>query len=114
VAHSSTEAEYMALLEAYSEIAWLMSLQREISYLPTASTPLVSDNQGGIFLAINSAHDHQLTYMDICYHFICKYIESKHVNIVYISINDIIADILTKPLERVKFEYFRKLLGIDY
>jgi hypothetical protein len=40
----------MALLEAYSEIAWLMSLQREISYLPTASTPLVSDNQGEIFV----------------------------------------------------------------
>jgi hypothetical protein len=57
VARSSTEAEYMALSEAYSEIAWLTSLQREIGYSPTAPTPLVSDNQGGIFLAINPAHD---------------------------------------------------------
>jgi hypothetical protein len=104
----------MALLEACSKIAWLMSLQREIGYLPTAPTSLVSDNQGGIFLAINPAHNRQLKYMDICYHFILKYIESKHVNIVYISINDMIANILTKPLKHVKFEYFRKLLGIDY
>jgi hypothetical protein len=58
VARSSTEAEYMALLEAYSEIAWLTSLQKGIGYSPTAPTPLVSDNQGGIFLAINPAHDH--------------------------------------------------------
>jgi hypothetical protein len=114
VARSSTEAEYMALLEACSKIAWLMSLQKEISYLPTAPTPLVSDNQGGIFLAINSAHDRRLKHVDIRYHFIREYVESKCINIVYISTDDMIADILTKPLGRVKFEYFRKLLGIDH
>jgi hypothetical protein len=114
MARSLTEAKYMALSEACSEIAWLTSLQKEISYSPTAPTSLVSDNQGGIFLAINPAHDHQLKHVDIHYHFIQEYIESKRVNIVYISINDMIADILTKPLEHVKFEYFRKLLGIDH
>jgi hypothetical protein len=57
VARSSTEAKYMALSEACSEIAWLTSLQREIDYSPTAPTPLISDNQGEIFLAINPAHD---------------------------------------------------------
>jgi hypothetical protein len=82
--------------------------------LPTAPTPLVSDNQGGIFLAINPAYDCQLKHIDIRYHFIREYIESKHVNIVYISTNDMIADILTKPLKCVKFKHFRKLLGIDH
>jgi hypothetical protein len=114
VAHSSTEAKYMALSEACSEIVWLTSLQKEIGYSPTAPTPLVSDNQGGIFLAINPAHDRQLKHVDICYHFIREYVESEHINIVYISTNDIIADILTKPLGHVKFKYFRKLLGIDH
>jgi hypothetical protein len=52
-----TEATYMALLEACFKIAWLMSLQKEIDYLPTISTPLISGNQEGIFLAINSAYD---------------------------------------------------------
>jgi hypothetical protein len=114
VARSSTEAEYMALSEACSKIAWLTLLQKEIGYSPTAPTPLVSDNQGGIFLAINPTHDRQLKHVDICYHFIREYVESKRINIVYISTNDMIADILTKPLERVKFEYFRKLLGINH
>jgi hypothetical protein len=114
VARSLTEAEYMALSEACSEIAWLTSLQKEIGYSPTAPTPLVSDNQGGIFLAINPAHDHQLKHVDICYHFIREYVESKRINIVYISTDDMIADILTKPLGHVKFKYFRKLLGIDH
>jgi hypothetical protein len=114
VACSLAEAKYMALSEACSEIAWLISLQKKIGYLPTAPTPLVSDNQGGIFLAINSAYDCQLKHVNICYHFIQEYVESKCVNIVYISTNDIIADILTKPLGRVKFKYFRKLLEIDH
>jgi hypothetical protein len=70
VARSSTEAKYMALSEAYSKIAWLTSLQKEIGYSPTAPTPLISDNQGGIFLAINPAHDCQLKHVDIRYHFI--------------------------------------------
>lgn len=112
VARSSTEAEYMALSEACSEIAWLTALQSEIGYGPTAPTPLVSDNQGGIFLAINPAHDRRLKYVDIRYHFIREYMESKRVSIVYISTNDMIADILTKPLGRVKFEHFRSLLGL--
>ena len=112
VARSSTEAEYMALSEACSEIAWLTSLQKEIGYGTTSPTPLVSDNQGGIFLAINPAHDRRLKHVDIRYHFIREYVEGKRVTIVYISTNDMIADILTKPLGRVKFEYFRERLGI--
>ena len=112
VARSSTEAEYMALSEACSEIAWLTSLQKEIGYGTTSPTPLVSDNQGGIFLAINPAHDRRVKHVDIRYHFIREYVEGKRVTIVYISTNDMIADILTKPLGRVKFEYFRERLGI--
>lgn len=113
VARSMTEAEYMALSEACSEIAWLKSLQKEIGYGTSSPTPLVSDNQGGIFLAINPAHDRRLKHVDIRYHFIREYVEGKRVTIVYISTNNMIADILTKPLERVKFEYFRERLGLS-
>ena len=73
----------------------------------------MSDNQGGIFLAINPAHDRRLKHVDIRYHFIREYVESKRVNIVYISTNEMIADILTKPLGRTKFELFRNQLGLD-
>ena len=49
VARSSMEAEYMALSEACSEIAWLTALQKEIGYGSNGLVPLVADNQGGIF-----------------------------------------------------------------
>ena len=103
----------MALSEACSEVAWLTSLQKEIGYGTGTPTPLVSDNQGGIFLAINPAHDRRLKHVDIRYHFIREFVESKRVSIVYISTEDMITDIFTKPLGRVKFEKFRKQLGLD-
>ena len=112
VARSSTEAKYMALSEVCSEIAWLTSLQKEIGYSQSAPVPLVSDNQGGIFLAVNPAHDRRLKHVDIRYHFIREYVESNRIDIVYISTDEMIADILTKPLGRVKFERFCRKMGI--
>ena len=34
------------------------------------------------------------------------------VNIQYEAMNEQIADVLTKPLAKVKFEYFREILGV--
>ena len=65
-----------------------------------------------VFKASTLQHNHRLKYVDICYHFIRKYVKSKHVNIVYISTDDMIADILIKPLGRIKFKYFREGLGV--
>ena len=74
--------------------------------------PFVADNQGGIFLAVNPAHDRQLKHVDIRYHFICEYIEEGRINIVYVSTDKMIADTLTKPLGTMKFEGFQSQLGI--
>ena len=110
----------MALSEACSEIAWLTALQWEIGYGSKGPVPLVADNQGGIFLAVNPAHDCRLKYVDIWYHFICEYVKEGRVNIVYVStdkmiadtLTKMIADTLTKPLDTMKFEEFRSQLGI--
>ena len=112
VARSSTEAEYMALSEAYSEITWLSALQREIGYGSKGPVPLVADNQGGIFLAVNPTHDRRLKHVDIRYHFIREYVEEGRVNIIYVSTDKMIADTLTKPLGTTKFEGFQSQLGI--
>ena len=112
VARSSMEAEYMALSEASSEIAWLTALQWEIGYESNGPVPLVADNQGGIFLAVNPAHDRRLKHVNIYYHFICEYIEEEHINIVYVATDKMIADTLTKPLGTMKFEGLWSQLGI--
>ena len=55
VALSVREAEYMELASAGKQAAWLRSFSREIGYPSYEPTPLFSDNQTAIFLAINPA-----------------------------------------------------------
>jgi hypothetical protein len=39
-------------------------------------------------------------------------VEKRVMEVQYISTDEQIADILTKPLSRVKYEYFRDKLGV--
>ena len=86
--------------------------QREIGFDQPSPTPVVADNHGAIFLAVNPAHDRRIKHVDIRYHFIREFVERKECNIVYVSTNDMIADVLTKPLGPKKFLNFRPQLGM--
>ena len=48
----------------------------------------------------------------IKYHYIMDMVQRGAVKLQYVVTNEHIADVLTKPLVRVNFEYFRKKLGV--
>ena len=48
----------------------------------------------------------------IKYHYIRDMVQRGVVKLQYVAMNEHIADVLTKPLARVKFEYFREKLGV--
>ena len=51
-------------------------------------------------------------YIDIKYRYIKDMVQRGVVKLQYVVIDEQIADVLTKPLARVKFEYFRENLGV--
>ena len=51
-------------------------------------------------------------HIDICYHYIRDLEEQGKISVSYIPTGDMIADGLTKPLQRVAFGRFRSLLGV--
>ena len=51
-------------------------------------------------------------HIEIRYFYIRDMVQRGAIKLEYISTEDQIADILTKPLSRVKFEHFRDKLGI--
>ena len=55
----------------------------------------------------------QSKHIDIQYHFIHDMVQKGAVKIQYISTDDQIADVHTKPLPRMKFEYFRERLRVE-
>jgi hypothetical protein len=45
-------------------------------------------------------------HIEIQYHYICDMVQRGAVKLQYVGIDEQVADVLTKPLCRIKFEYF--------
>ena len=51
-------------------------------------------------------------HIEIKYHYIRDMVQRGTVKLQYVATEEQIADVLTKLLARVKFEYFREKLGV--
>ena len=51
-------------------------------------------------------------HIKIKYHYIMDMVQRGEVKLQYVATDKKIANVLTKPLTRVKFEYFRERLGV--
>jgi hypothetical protein len=70
------------------------------------------DNQSCVKLSENLFFHDKSKHIEIKYHDIRDMVQRGVVELQYISTNEMIADILTKPLSRVKYEHFRDKLGM--
>ena len=53
-------------------------------------------------------------HIELKYHYIRDMVQRGVVKLQYVAMEEQIADLLTKPLARLKFEYFRERLGVLY
>ena len=113
IAHSSTEAEYMALSDCSRQVVWVRNLLGELGYKLEA-IPIAGDNQGSIFLSSNPVTSKLSKHIDIRYHYIREVIERGLVKVEFIEGSNNPADLLTKNLGRIKFELFRSQLGLEF
>ena len=51
-------------------------------------------------------------HIEIWYHYSRDMVQRGAVKLHYVATNEQIVDVLTNPLARVKFEYFREKLGV--
>ena len=51
-------------------------------------------------------------HIEIKYHYIRDMVHRGAVKLLYVAMEEQIADVLTKPLDRMKFKYFRERLGV--
>ena len=66
---------------------------------------IYEDNQSYIVLAGNPLHHTRMKHINIKYYFIREHSnKGGGIDIIYCSTQDIVADILTKPLARPAFE----------
>ena len=111
MALSSTEAEYLALFEAKS-IMWLRQFLEELGYPSTSPTLVHEANKSTITIISNGNDKGRTKHMDIHYHYVQELVERKQLSVNYCPSPQMIADMLTKPLDIKNFNSHRtKLLG---
>ena len=75
-------------------------------------TGIWSDNQSRIKLSKNLVFHDKSKHIKVRYHYIRDIVEKGVVKLQYLATDEQVADVLTKPLSKVKLEYFREKLGV--
>jgi hypothetical protein len=110
---SSTEAEVVAASDGCTQVIWcreFLLAQGDGQYTEKPAV-LYQDNKSAIHLLEHESSTSDRTrHVNIRYYWIRDKVDSKEINIVYIPTDDMIADILTKPLLGEKFRKLRSML----
>lgn len=113
VATSSCEAEFIAGSAAAQEVAWLRSIFKNIDEdVVKGPTSLYIDNTGAAELAADVKASKRSKHIDIRYHHLRRCAADGTIRIERVSSASNLADLCTKPLDKVKYIGFRKGLGM--
>ncbi len=103
VTHSSTEAEYVAASDGAKEAVWLRGLLENMDHEQLGPTVLFEDNNSCIAQSENPLHHKRTKHIDIAYHYTRQMVEEDVVYLERVGTEDQIADVLTKPLDKILF-----------
>jgi hypothetical protein len=73
---------------------------------------MLGDNMGAIALTKNSHLNERSKHIDTCYHYVRDLSRNGRLQVSYVPTVDMVADGMTKPLQRIAFERFKNQLGI--
>ena len=112
VATSTTESEIVAATEGAKEVIWLKRLFCDI--LKLKHTPVLQvDNSATVKLAQNPEFHRRTKHIDVKYFFVREKVIDKTIEISQISTEHQVADIMTKPLDRVRLAYLCDRMGLS-
>ena len=113
VALSTAEAEYVALCAAAKEAIFLRTLLYEIKIPHSQPTEIKEDNQSCIALKRIPICNERTKHIDIRYHFTREKVLNIEILVRYCPTENMIADILTKPLPAPRHEKLTSMIFKD-
>lgn len=104
----------MSLTSTIQESLWLQSFQNELKIGDeTQPITICCDNMSALDLAQSNGYSAR-TNIDIRHHFIRQHVEEKSVNLVHVSTEEMLADVLTKALFGTKHLFCSRGLGMSF
>ena len=95
-----SEAENIALCSAAQEAIWIKRLLIDLGVKVEKAVKILEDNQGAIAIAKNPVNHSRTKHFNIKYHFVRDSVHNNIITLDYCASEDMVADILTKPLSR--------------
>ena len=112
MALSTAEVEYVTSCSASCEAVWLKKILSNLFDLQLDATCIHYDNQSCMKLSENLVFHDKSKHIEIKYHYIRDMVHRGVVKLQYVAMEEHIADVLMKPLARMKFECFKERLGV--
>jgi hypothetical protein len=106
IALSTTKVEYIAACSARCEAISLRKLLIGLFDLEMEAITILCDNQSCIKMTENPVFHDRSKHIEIHYHYIRDMVQRGALKLLYVSTDEHVADVLTKPLSCVKFEHF--------
>ena len=76
------------------------------------TTMILCENQSCIKMIENPVFHDKSKHIEIRYFYIRNMMQKGAIKLQYVSTDEQVADVFTKPPSRVKFEHFRDKLGV--
>ena len=100
VTQSSTEAEYVAVLEVCTDIMFIKMIMEFLQLEIERPVKVHCDNVGSIFMGNNAKQSVRTKYIDVRYHFIREYVVDGMVEIVLVPSEENDSDIFTESVSK--------------
>ena len=110
---STTEAEYIAAVEAGKEIRWMRSILQEFGFPMTAASVLRVDNQSAISVTKNPEHHGRMKHLDLRFFWLREVVEAGTIALDFVPTAEQVADVLTKPLTIPKVQFCTGQMGVS-
>lgn len=112
IARSNIETEKKVLANATSKLLRLQTLLLKLGIFLSKPPILYCDNLGPTYISVNAIMYFRIKHVDIDYYFVRDRIHFKTLQVSILSNKDQVADILSKPLSRARFNMLRTNLTV--
>jgi len=110
---SMCEAEYVATARATCQVVWLRRLLGELTGVEAHPPALMVDNQPAIALAKNPVLHDRSKHIDVKFHFLRDCVDGGQIVIEFVETARQLADVLTKPLGRLRLTELKEMIGME-
>jgi hypothetical protein len=96
------------MCDGVKELMYIRNLLKFLEIELKGPIEVFNDNQGALKIGNDLTSVSRTRHIEMKYYFVQKHVEKKRISLKYLRTDEMIANIMTKPLGNVKFDSLRK------